>query len=111
MERVYPLPNVEQSSTRYLAEPQAQWDAMLDIEDRGWEIVAIYHSHPHSAAYPSETDREMAYFSGASYLIVSLANEDNPRMQAFRIAEGNVQPVDLRILDAAAVESDVPEVA
>ncbi|RLC67945.1 MAG: hypothetical protein DRI48_00965 [Chloroflexi bacterium] len=84
-EKVYPLPNTERSSVRYLAEPQAQLEAMLEIEERGWKIVAIYHSHPHSPAYPSFTDVEMACYPESLYLIISLAEREKPVLRAFRI--------------------------
>ena len=72
VERVYALPNAEHSPVCYMADPEAQLRAMLEIEDRGWEIVAFYHSHPSSPAYPSPTDLEMAFYPEALSLIISL---------------------------------------
>jgi proteasome lid subunit RPN8/RPN11 len=95
VEKVYPLANVEQSSVRYLAEPQAQFDAMLEMEDRSTELVAIYHSHVEAPAYPSPIDVEMAAFPDAVYLIVSLADKRNPVLGAFRIRDKQVDDVDI----------------
>lgn len=97
VERVYPLPNIERSPVRYLAEPQAQVDAMLDIEDRGDEIVGIYHSHLDAPAYPSPTDVAMAAYPDAIYLIVSLTDGDSPVLGAFTIEDGAVEAVDIAI--------------
>ena len=33
---------------------------MRQIEDEGGELLAIYHSHTKSAAYPSQTDVNLA---------------------------------------------------
>ena len=64
----------------------------LDDEGHG---VAIYHSHPRSAAEPSQTDINLAQYPDWTYWIVSLAGE--PNVRAWRIANGAVgeEPVDL----------------
>jgi len=97
VDRVYPLPNAERSPVRYLAEPQAQLDAMLEIEERGDEIVGIYHSHLDAPAYPSQTDVAMAAYPDAIHLIVSLADADSPVLGAFCIKNGAVEEVDIAI--------------
>jgi proteasome lid subunit RPN8/RPN11 len=58
------------------------------LDDAGYEVV-IYHSHPRSAAEPSQTDINLAYYPHWRYLIVSLANE--PQVRAWRIADGTVE--------------------
>jgi len=103
VERVYPLPNAEQSPIRYLAEPQAQVDAMLDIEERGDEILGIYHSHLDAPAYPSATDVAIAAYPDAVYLIVSLAEGSSPVLGAFRIEDGTISEVDIAIESPAPV--------
>lgn len=97
VEEVYPLPNAEHSPVRYLADPEAQFKAMMEIEERGWEIVAIYHSHPHSPAYPSPTDLEMAFYPDSVYLIISLADREQPRLRAFRIDGDQIEEVEVRV--------------
>ena len=97
VEKVYPLPNAERSPVRYLADPEAQFQAMMEIEERGWEIVAIYHSHPASPAYPSATDLEMAFYPEALSLILSLADRERPTLRAFRIGEGQIEEVEVRV--------------
>ncbi len=97
VETVYPLPNTEESVVRYLAEPQAQMDAMLEIEERGNELVGIYHSHLHAPAYPSPTDVAMAAYPDAVYLIISLMDGNPPTLGAFRIRDGEIEEVDVAI--------------
>ena len=54
-------------------DPQGQYNALKAIEDAGGELLAIYHSHTKSAAYPSQTDVNQAVdWPDAIYLIVSL---------------------------------------
>ena len=50
--------------------------------------VAIYHSHPRSAAEPSQTDINLAEYPEYLYVIVSLAGE--PDVRAWQIADGKV---------------------
>ena len=44
-DRVYPARNAEASPLRYTIHPQDQIRIMVEIEERGEEIAAIYHSH------------------------------------------------------------------
>lgn len=97
VEKVYPLPNVERSPVRYRAEPEAQFRAMTEIEERGWEIVGIYHSHPWGPPYPSGVDVEMAYYPEAIYLIVSLGDPQRPVVKAFNLAKRPPEEVELEI--------------
>jgi proteasome lid subunit RPN8/RPN11 len=62
--------------------------ATNELDDEGYE-VGIYHSHPKSAAEPSQTDINLAHYPHWTYLIVSLADEE-PSVRAWRIAEGKV---------------------
>ncbi len=61
VERVLPLPNIHpEPQTGYLAEPRALLRALKVLEAEGLELLAIYHSHPFSPAWPSERDRAEA---------------------------------------------------
>jgi proteasome lid subunit RPN8/RPN11 len=105
VEKVYRLDNTEKSPVRYLAEPEGQLDAMLEMEGRSREIVAIYHSHVDAPAYPSPIDVEMAYYPDAITLIVSLADQENPVLGAFRIRDKRIEEADIVIEDSEAPHS------
>jgi [CysO sulfur-carrier protein]-S-L-cysteine hydrolase len=68
--------------------------AANELDDDGFG-VAIYHSHPRSAAEPSQTDINLAQYPHWLYVIVSLAGE--PEVRAWRIDDGRVEeePVDV----------------
>lgn len=62
--------------------------AANERDDEGAEVF-IYHSHPRSAAEPSQTDINLAHYPHWLYLIVSLAGD--PVVRAWRIADGRVE--------------------
>ena len=59
--------------------------------------MGIFHSHTHSEAYPSETDRQQAFYPEAHYLLVSLEDRDDPVLRGFRIRDGEVEEQDVTI--------------
>lgn len=67
-----------------------------EIDDADQEVGAIYHSHTRSAAYPSQTDINLALWPDALYIIVSLAEEE-PDVRAFAIVDRKVEEVALEI--------------
>jgi len=86
--------NAAGSPLRYEMDPQQQYNALSAIEEEGGELLAIYHSHTRSAAYPSQTDVNLAAaWPDQIYLIVSLAEEDAPDVKGYLLR-------DLRIADA-----------
>lgn len=85
---VYPIENILHSQTTYEMAPVPQIETMLAIEAGGDDLVAIYHSHPHSPAYPSPTDVALAYYPDAIYLIVSLQERRQPVLRGFKIVDG-----------------------
>lgn len=95
----YPITNRDASPVHYTMEPGEQLHAVLDIDDRGWDLGAIYHSHTHTPAFPSPTDIELAFYPEALYLIVSLADEEHPEVCGFSIVDGAVRERALEITD------------
>jgi proteasome lid subunit RPN8/RPN11 len=88
--RHYPVPNAARSMTYYEMDGRALLAAMRDMDDRDWELLAIYHSHTHTEAFPSPTDVELAFYPEAVYLIVSLQDADAPVIRGFDIVDGRV---------------------
>ena len=66
---------------------------MIDFEDAGLELAAIYHSHPHGPKTPSPTDIARAFYPDSVYLIVSLATPEFPVIRGFRITEERVREI------------------
>ena len=69
-----PARNLAEGPSRYLIDPADHIAARRAARSRGLEVVGFYHSHPHSAAWPSPTDLAEATYPEAVHLIVSLAD-------------------------------------
>jgi proteasome lid subunit RPN8/RPN11 len=96
--RVYRARNAEASPFRYTIHPQDQFRITMEIENRGEEIAAIYHSHTKSPAQPSQTDINLAEnWPDPLYLICSLADSEAPDVRAFAIRDGAVEEVGLNV--------------
>jgi proteasome lid subunit RPN8/RPN11 len=81
--------NAEHSPYRYNIDSRELLRIYRELDEQGWEIVVIYHSHTHTPAYPSPTDLSLAGYPDAFYVIVSLAQEP-PDVRAYRIRDGAV---------------------
>ena len=94
---VVPVVNSAASPLRFEMDPQGQYNALKAIEDDGKELLAIYHSHTKSAAYPSQTDVNQAVnWPDAIYLIVSLQDSQQPEVKGYWLK-------DLAIADAELI--------
>ena len=92
--KLYRLTNVDPDPImRYNADPKELKRVTDDIYDHDWDVVAIYHSHTHSPAFPSATDVERAFYPEASYVLVSLMDRQKPDLRAFRIIEGKITEI------------------
>jgi proteasome lid subunit RPN8/RPN11 len=87
----YRIPNAARSMTFYNMDPKAMLTVMNEMDDNGWDLLGIYHSHTHTEAYPSSTDIELAFYADAVYLIISLQDPEDPHIRAFDIVDGEVR--------------------
>jgi [CysO sulfur-carrier protein]-S-L-cysteine hydrolase len=95
--KVFRATNAEASPVRYSLDPHEQYRITMEIEDQGWELGAIYHSHTRSEAYPSQTDVNLAFYPDALYVIVSVQRPDKPEVRAFRIVDEQIDEVGLSV--------------
>lgn len=95
----YELRNDNPSVLRYTANAQDQLAAMREMWDNDWDLLAIYHSHTHTQAYPSATDIRLAFYPEAYYVLVSLQEADRPVVRAYRILDGVVTEHAIRVAD------------
>ena len=99
---VFRMTNASGSPVRYSLDPKEQFAAYRKIDESGWDLAGVFHSHTHTEAYPSPTDVRMAS-EDVPYVIVSLAGEP-ASIRAFRIlkenwtdSEGEIQEIPVSI--------------
>ena len=90
--------NAAASPLRYEMDPQEQFDALKRIEEDGGELLAIYHSHTKSVAYPSQTDVNLAAaWPEQVYLIISLADPDAPDLKGYLLKDQRIADAEVAI--------------
>jgi proteasome lid subunit RPN8/RPN11 len=95
--KVFAMRNLDASPVSYRLDPKEQLRVFSEMDEEGWDLFGIYHSHTHSEAYPSETDLRLAFYPESRYMILSLSDRENPVLRAFRIEDGEVQEEELTI--------------
>jgi [CysO sulfur-carrier protein]-S-L-cysteine hydrolase len=88
--KLYQAVNAEHSPLRYSVGPEELLSIYREIEEKGWKLLGIYHSHTHSEAYPSERDVKYAFWSEALYFIISLISPSLPVIKIFRIVKSKI---------------------
>ncbi|HEX6688291.1 MAG TPA: M67 family metallopeptidase [Solirubrobacterales bacterium] len=94
---VYRARNAFASPFSYRVDPGDQYRIIeKEMRDRGEDLVAIYHSHTKSPAYPSQTDlNEAASWPEQVYLIVSLQDPDAADVKAFWLKGNKIAEAEL----------------
>ncbi len=96
---IYKIKNIEASSLSYFMEPKEQLKAMKDMKNKGVEMIAIFHSHPCSFAYPSTKDIELSFYD--VYHVIIALNPDGENLifeaKCFKIKDGKVYEEELVI--------------
>ena len=96
-QRIYRAANAERSPVKYVVDPRDQIRIQNDIDDHGWELGAIYHSHTRTEPFPSQTDINLARnWPDPLYVIVGVAGEA-PDVRAYRIVDGQVTETELEV--------------
>jgi proteasome lid subunit RPN8/RPN11 len=92
--RVYRAENIHASALKFEIAPMELYELNEAIEEQGWEIGAIYHSHVRSAPYPSQTDIGFAAgWPGLEWIIVGLAGGAEPEVRSYLIDGAQVNEV------------------
>jgi proteasome lid subunit RPN8/RPN11 len=102
--RWVPLRNPLASPYRYSIDPDDLLRLTIATDDADEVFWAIVHSHVASPARPSPTDLREGHYPDALYLLVSLAPAEaglagTPGVRAWRIVDGGVHEVEVRLDD------------
>jgi proteasome lid subunit RPN8/RPN11 len=94
-DRYLAMVNAAASPYRYAIDPAEQLRVWTALDEAGESVWAIVHSHVATAAEPSKTDIELAYYPESLYLICSLADPDRPVIRAWSIVDALTTEVSL----------------
>ena len=97
IDKVYILTNVDHAEEHFTLDPKEQLAAVKDMRANGLVPLGNWHSHPISPSRPSQEDKRLAYDSRASYLILSLMDENAPVLNSFHIEGDDAQKEELVI--------------
>jgi proteasome lid subunit RPN8/RPN11 len=105
--KIYPITNVAPNRVKnYLMDGADQIKAMQDMDDLGYDILAIYHSHPVTPAFPSPTDVRDAFepdlneprYPGTVYLLLTLMRPDMPEAHGYLLQRETITEIPLEIV-------------
>lgn len=96
VEKVFCLTNTDHSAAHFNIEAREQLAAVREARANGWTMLGNWHSHPNTPSRMSAEDIRLAVDSAASYLILSMAEEE-PVLNAFSVKDGIVRKDDLII--------------
>ena len=96
IKKVYILTNIDHAEEHFTLDPKEQLQAVKDMRAEGLVPLGNWHSHPVSPSRPSDEDKRLAYDSSASYMILSLMDEE-PVLNSFHIEENQAQKEELII--------------
>lgn len=84
IEEVFLLNNIDHTNEHFSIDPKEQLKVIKEIRKKGLKPLGNWHSHPETPSRPSEEDKRLANDSKATYLILSLMDQE-PVLNAFHI--------------------------
>jgi len=85
---VYPLSNVERSTTSFTIEPEESYGAFMHADRCGWTIGGVFHSHPTGPDFLSEKD--IVETADPAWFHVLVCPDG---LRAFRIEDGQAEEI------------------
>jgi proteasome lid subunit RPN8/RPN11 len=82
-------PNVADSAKLYEVDSRVLLRAYRRSEEEGLSVIGVFHSHTHSAAYPSPTDVAQAPDPTWHYVLVSLRDVPTS-IRSFHVIDGEI---------------------
>jgi len=100
--KIYILENKDHINTHFTLDPHDQLKAVQDMRANGIKPLGNWHSHPETPSRQSEEDIRLAFDSNASYLILSLEDQEHPVIHSFHTQDGISKREDLQIVQRQA---------
>jgi proteasome lid subunit RPN8/RPN11 len=78
--------NLARQDSRYEVAAEDHFAAVRAARAEGLEVIGAYHSHPATAAVPSETDRDDGF---AGFVFVIASRLPSPHLRVWELVDGN----------------------
>ena len=76
VQKIFLTKNIEQSPVNFTISAEQRLEADKMEKELGLEIISIFHSHPDSKAYPSNTDKKFMELNPVVWIIYSGVSKD-----------------------------------
>ena len=76
VKEIFLTKNIDESPVNFTISPEQLIKCYKTAEDKKMEVVGIFHSHPNSEAYPSNTDKKFMDSNPVVWLIYSGISND-----------------------------------
>lgn len=73
---IYPTENIEKSPVNFTISNEQLIQGYKIAEEKGLEVIGIFHSHPDSEPYPSETDKKFMEINPVAWIIFSISTDE-----------------------------------
>ncbi|UVI28055.1 M67 family metallopeptidase [Paenibacillus spongiae] len=95
IDTVYPIRNAAQEKAHVFSFEPREWiGAYFSMLKNRQTLVGFYHSHPLAPPVPSSADiAGIRYSTAMTYWIVSLADPDQPHIQAYQVSGNSFVPL------------------
>ena len=84
--------NTAKSKVTFTISPDKEFEVDQKAKESNMEIVCIFHSHPESEAYPSETDKKFMRVNPFPWIIYSGTTRE---MNCFILEDENVKQISI----------------
>ncbi|KUO43083.1 MAG: hypothetical protein APU95_00910 [Hadesarchaea archaeon YNP_N21] len=90
--------NIKGSSTLFEADPVFVLNAIKNAEERGLDLVGIYHSHPNAGAFISIVDAEfMRLWQSVVWLVLGVRKGAVTERRAFLMKGDRIEEIEIKI--------------
>ena len=88
---IFPAENIEESPINFTISNEQLIQGYKIAEEKGLEVIGIFHSHPDSEPYPSATDKKFMEINPVIWLIFSVSKNE---FKAYTF-ESDIVPISL----------------
>ena len=92
IKKIFLTENTAKSRVTFTISPDKEFEVDQNAKNSNMEIVCIFHSHPESEAYPSETDKKFMRVNPFPWIIYSGKTNE---MNCFILENENVKQISI----------------